>query len=134
MSMSRFLCYRYRIGRILLGLAFALCAACGVSFSVAFAQGPELSAGISVAEKMVGKSLAEGALVVAGLCVAALCFVVRIAYTMHSDQMRAMIERDRAQTAADVETAKATTALAANIDALVVEMRRRPCMKDRGQQ
>jgi len=130
-SMSRFREYRFRIGRMLAVSAMVLCVSCGFLTATALAQGAELGVGISVAEKMVGKTLAEGALVVAGLCVAALCFVIRIAYMMHTDQLRSMIERERAQTAADVRIAETNAELAAQIEALVVEMRRRPCMKAR---
>lgn len=134
MSMSRFRAYRCRIRSLLQMIALILCGMFVLVSVSALAQGPEMAAGISIAEKMVGKSLAEGALVVAGLCVAGLCFVVRIAYLMHTDQMRAMIERDKAQTAADVEVARANAMLAGQIEALVVEMRRRPCMQRQGQE
>ena len=128
MSRARLIQYRHRLGGILTVLCLILLLLMLFVGMAAAAQGVELAGGVQVAKEMAGKSLAEGALITAGICVAALCYVVRVAYQMHVEQIKTTITFLESQKVVAVNATQALDNAAKQLEALTAELRSRPCI------
>jgi len=119
MSNSRLQTMLQRTSSITGWLFWGLAVLTGMVQMTALAQLTELSAGVEVAKKMTGNTLAEGAVILSGICVVALVYVVRFTFTVHAEQMRSTIK-----------SAEAITVLSGELRALHGEMSRRRCLLD----
>ncbi len=138
MSRSRAIIYRARLFRILTVPMLVMVLSFVFFAFVAYAQVAELQAGTALAKEVSGSTLAHGAVILSGACVAGMCFTIKIAYQMHVRQTD-MMARDqenhqraeKERNDADMRRVEALVQLAQKIEALTTEIRRNPCLLGR---